>query len=277
MVVFILTHANVTYGVILGLLVLCCLILARLIAICLVLRCCSRLVRFGYLTGIAIISFRLLFLFFLLILFRLDAIRLCITILILVSHSILLLFRYRFCRWLDRVRVFCREINGLLDELFHDKYVQVKLLAHALGLFFLASKGVASKAYLDRKPVGILWVLEARSLRKIDLDNLLDSVAQEEIVFRGVGHFQFCLVKRNFRWSALCRCLCFAFGVDLRGWVENFVKFRLALRHDICRPLAQIFEVIDQLKLVELQIRSINLGLFLDHILARILLWDKIG
>ena len=200
----------------------------------------SRFVGFRCLTGIAIVNLRLLFLFFLLILIGLAGIRLHILILflILISDWILLLFSFWLGRWLNWIRMCCRKIYGLLDELFHDKYVQVKLLAHALGLFFFTGKGVPSKAYFDRKPVRILGVLEARTLRKVYLDYLLDGIAHEEIVLRGVGHFQFCLIKRDFRWSTLCRRLCFALGVNLRRWVKDFVKFRLALRHDICRPLS---------------------------------------
>ena len=76
-----------------------------------------------------------------------------------------------------------------MDQGFDHKHVQVVLLANELSLNLLASEGVPDEAELEGEPVRVLRVLQLRLLIVAQLDHLLKSVSQKEVVGRRVRHF----------------------------------------------------------------------------------------
>jgi hypothetical protein len=66
---------------------------------------------------------------------------------------------------------------------------------HCLKL--LASKGVTDKAKLQVEVVGILWSKLAASGLVVEVDNLLDGIADVVVVLGGVSDLHLALLKRD--------------------------------------------------------------------------------
>jgi len=122
-----------------------------------------------------------------------------------------------------------RKVDGLLHQGLDHKHIQVELLANHLGLFFLASEGVADEAEFEREPVGVLRMLQLCSLVKVNLYDLLQGVPEQEVVCGRVRDFHFRLIQLHLSRGTLWCGLRLALGVYLGRRVQDFFKLRLSL------------------------------------------------
>lgn len=97
-------------------------------------------------------------------------------------------------------------------------------------------------------------MLQLGALLKVDFDDLLESISQQEVVVGLVSDLKIGLLELCLRLSTLRWCLSFALCVELGRRVEDLFELGLGLGHDISSPLALVLEVINQLKFVKLQI-----------------------
>lgn len=120
-------------------------------------------------------------------------------------------------------------------------------------------------------------MLQFGALSEIYLDNLFKSVTKKVIVRNCISNLEVGFIKGCLGLSTFGRCLGFAFSVDLSRWVEDLVKLGLSARNDVSSPLSKVFQVVDQLKLVQFEVGGIDLSLFLLETLSSRLLREQIG
>lgn len=62
-------------------------------------------------------------------------------------------------------------------------------------------------------------MLQAGALSEVDLDNLLKSVTEQEVVIGCVRDFQLCLIESHLSRGALGWCLGLTLSIDFSGWI----------------------------------------------------------
>lgn len=171
-----------------------------------------------------------------------------------VTEVVLLLdlaLRFFLLLRFNRSGVLRGELNGFLHENLHLEDVKVVLFADHFSLLFLPSKGVAHQTDLHCQPVGCLRMLQFGALGIVDLDDLLQGVAEQEVVVHLVCYFQLCLFEGCLNGSTLGWSLALALDIHFNRRVQDLIEFRLVLGDNIRGPLALVLQVVHEFELVQ--------------------------
>ena len=112
------------------------------------------------------------------------------------------------------------ELEGFFDQAVHKVCIESKFLLNVVRLSLLAREGVANQADLQAEPVRCLWVLRDRSLLTVALNDFLDCVAQQEVVFGLGADFKVTFFKLDLI-IGLSFSGSFLAGRNLLRWVQD--------------------------------------------------------
>lgn len=99
-----------------------------------------------------------------------------------------------------------RAIDSLLEEAFHVEDVESKATFDQLSLRFGSTEGVTNHAHFEVEPVRSHGVLELSAFFEVKFDELVNHIAQQEVVFSFVSKQQVRLIKVDLGdWGGLLR------------------------------------------------------------------------
>ena len=157
------------------------------------------------------------------------------------------------CLSRDRIRVLLEELERLLDQIAESEYIKAVLLLQLHCLKFLSCKGIANEAQLQVEVVRIPRPKLTATCLVVEVDDLLDCVADEEVVDWLIlnDHVTvlklYCIGGSSFRGRLALACN----RSSICCPAQDCFDVGLVLRDKRRWPLAVVVEVVDKLEEVE--------------------------